>query len=351
MAGVVFRAPGLVELADRPAPVPRGPRDVLVRVRATGICGTDRAIALGDFPATPGVILGHETVGDVVATGPAVRDATVGDRVVVNPTYFCGACPPCQRGRAAYCRRKHGREVGVDCDGAMAELIVVEAGFVHPVPPRLPYRRAALVEPLACVLANLRAAGCRCEDRALVAGAGPIGALCALVLAARGTRVVLAERDLTRVGIAREVLPAAVRVAAVPDGELRQALAAGDPRPDVVVDTTGLQLTGAVEVVADGGTVVVMGEREAAVATVPVRPIVTRGIRVVGAGPYPPDLFHTALDLAADLPMERLVTHELPLARAIEGLALLDVDLAGAPASPGGYRAGKVLVVPEGWDG
>jgi fructokinase len=368
MPAVVCHGPGRVEVEARPTPTLRDPHDVLIRVRATGICGTDRAIVLGEFPARPGVILGHESVGEVVGVGTAVRDLRPGDRVVPNPTFYCGQCRRCRRGLPAHCERKEGREIGVDSDGTMADHVVLDDRFVHAVPPDLPYRRAVLVEPLACVLANLEAAAPRWDDRILVAGAGPIGALAALTLAARGARVTLVERDPERVRMAAALLPKEVQVVMVPTGRLTDAVEAGAPRPDVVIDTTGVLLGDAVEMVARGGTVVVMGEKEGARATVALRRIATRGIRMIGAGPYPPHLFQVAVELATELPMESLVTHELPLSRITDGFELLGVNGLGVNglavnglavnglAVNGigghdtglGYRAGKVLVVPEG---
>ncbi|NYI07588.1 zinc-dependent alcohol dehydrogenase [Allostreptomyces psammosilenae] len=353
------------ELVVRPVPRPLGPDDVLVRVAATGVCGTDRGIVLGEFPALPGVVLGHEAAGEVAATGAAVSSVRRGERVVVNPTYFCGRCRPCRRNLAAHCVAKEGREVGVDRDGTMAGYVVVPERFAHPLPAGVSYRRAALVEPLACVLNNLTAAAPRWDDRVLVVGAGPIGSLCAMVLAVRGARVSVAERDAGRLALARELLPSAVGVLAVgADGlaavpELRRAA------PDVIVDTTGLLLGEAMSVVATGGTVVVMGEREPATARIALRPLVTRGVRVVGAGPYPPHLFEAALDLAPGLPLESLVTHALPLERYPDAFALLGAPLppagrggdadakagggrdAGAAPVAGGYAAMKVLLVSD----
>ncbi|MER7702573.1 alcohol dehydrogenase catalytic domain-containing protein [Kitasatospora sp. NPDC097605] len=337
MKAVVFEDVGLPGIHDRAVPS-FGADEVLVRVAATGICGTDRAILLGEFPARRGVVLGHEAVGAVAAVGSGVGSVAPGDRVVVNPTYHCDRCAPCRRGLPAHCGQKAGREVGVDRDGTMADFAVVPERFVHRLPASVSYRRGALVEPLACVLNNLAAARPRWDDRVLVVGAGPIGALCALVLARRGAGVTLAERDPGRVDLARRLLPRTVRVLAAEE-------AAGAGRPDVVIDTTGSLPGDLLGAVAPGGTVVVMGEKEAGVATVPLRALVTRGIRLVGAGPYRPADFALAVDLARELPLDDLVTHVLPLERYAEALAML----ALAPAA--GYRAMKVLLATgEGLD-
>jgi fructokinase len=336
MKAVVFEDVGLAGFHDRAVPsVEAG--EVLVKVAATGICGTDRAILLGEFPARRGVVLGHEAVGAVAAVGGAVDSVAPGDRVVINPTYYCTQCRPCRRGLQAHCGAKAGREVGVDRDGTMADFTVVPERFVHPLPAAVSYRRGALVEPLACVLNNLTAARLRWDDQVLVLGGGPIGALCALVLAWRGTRVTLAERDPARVAIAGQLLPDTVRVLPAPE-------AADSGAPDVVIDTTGTLPGDVLGTVAPGGTVVVMGEREDALATVPLRALVTRGIRLVGAGPYRPADFELAVDLARELPLERLVTHVLPLDRYAEALTMLAVSSAAASA---GYSAMKVLLASD----
>ncbi|MFG2532997.1 zinc-binding dehydrogenase [Streptomyces sp. NPDC048516] len=346
MQALVFETAGQLRLESRPLPTLSHPDDVMVRVAAVGICGTDRSIVLGDFPARSGVVLGHEAVGEVVATGPAVTSLAPGGRVVINPTYHCGGCGRCRRGMAAHCTSKDGRELGVDCDGTLAEYVVVPAPFLHPLPPEVSYARAALVEPLACVLNNLTAASLRWTDRCLVIGAGPIGTLCALVLACRGHHVTVVERDTVRVELARRILPAAARVLPEPDGGLWPAAEGTDSGPEVVVDTTGALPADALQVVAAGGTVVAMGERETATATIPVRSLVTRGVRLVGAGPYPPHLFQTALDLAGDLPLETLVTHALPLHRYADAFTALHVPLAATRPETASYAAMKVLLLP-----
>ena len=299
MSAVVFERPSLVALAERPVPAARDPHDVVIRIEATGICGTDRGIVNGQFPASSGVILGHEAVGTVHALGDRVNLVEPGDRVIINPTYYCGRCRPCRRGMPAHCQAKDGREIGVDCDGTMTRFAVAPERFVHPIDPATPTRQAIMVEPLACVLNNLAAAHPRPDDRILVSGAGPVGVLCALVLAERHARVNIVDRDRTRIELARALLPRSVVVAELVSGRLTDIAQAGVvARPDVVVDTTGTLLEDAVSIVAEGGTVVLMGEREDAAATLRLRPVVTRGIRIVGAGSYPPQTFELALELS-----------------------------------------------------
>lgn len=339
MAGVVFDGPGSIALRQRPVPV-LGNDEVLVRIAVTGICGTDRGIVLGEFPASPGVILGHEAAGEVVALGTGVTGYAPGDRVVINPTSYCLGCRPCLRDQWAYCTDKAGREIGVDCDGTMTEYLAVCQRYVHRLPTSLTFRAAALVEPLACVLNNLRCAAPRPDDQIVIIGAGPIGTLCAHVLIARGARVSVVERDAARARLARDILgPAPVLQYGV---ALAEDLGDCD-RPDVVIDTTGVLLEQVLEVVECGGTVVVMGEREGASASLAPRSLVTRGISVRGAGPYAPSDFERALTLADKLDLDTLVTHVVPLDRYPEAFALLGLGPSPDPG-PRRYQAMKVLL-------
>lgn len=338
MAGVVFDGPGSIALRQRPVPVPGG-GEVLVRIAVTGICGTDRAIVLGEFPALPGVILGHEAAGEVVALGSGVTGFTAGDRVVINPTSYCLQCRSCRRGRPAYCTEKAGREIGVDCDGTMTEYVAVHQRYVHRLPAGLTFRAAALVEPLACVLNNLRCADPRPDDQIVIIGGGPIGTLCAHVLIAWGARVSVVERDGARARLAGGILAPAPGYSG---GAVTEELDGCD-RPDIVIDTTGVLLDQALGVVECGGTIVVMGERQGASASLTLRSLVTRGISVRGAGPYAPGDFERALTLADELDLDTLVTHVVPLDRYPEAFALLGLATS-AGSTPRRYQAMKVLL-------
>src|ERR1700743_1020857 len=93
MKALVLTNERTLALTERPKPVVAKPTDVVVRVVQTGICGTDRSVLVGKFPAQPGVVMGHEAVGVVDQVGPEVGELAPGDRVIINPTLYCGACP------------------------------------------------------------------------------------------------------------------------------------------------------------------------------------------------------------------------------------------------------------------
>ncbi|MEU6663079.1 alcohol dehydrogenase catalytic domain-containing protein [Streptomyces sp. NPDC046821] len=385
MRALVYLGPGSAELQDRPAARLVNGDDVVVEVVGTGVCGTDRKILLGKFPARPGVVLGHESVGVVRETGPQVRSVAVGDRVVVNPTLYCGWCTPCSRGATNHCRHKTGTEIGVDRDGTYAEAVTLPERFVVRVPAGLSFRSAVLIEPLACVLNNVEAAAVSFDDTVVVLGSGPIGMLTAMVAARHARRVTVAEPDVYRRELAREQFAHVVDVTGT-DAAEAVVKASGGERPSVVFDTTGVGLDAALRLIDDGGRIVVMGFDDT--YATPLRPLqlTNRGIRLIGAGDYRADTFAVAVDLAAEFVgqskpatstgvgqggasfLERLVTHEFPLERygdaftALGGLAqgnaadgpeAADSDTAPAPSPR--YDALKVVIRshpgPAGADG
>ncbi|WP_405676587.1 alcohol dehydrogenase catalytic domain-containing protein [Streptomyces sp. NBC_00868] len=373
MRALVYLGPSSAELQDRPAAQLVNHDDVVVEIVGTGVCGTDRKILLGRFPARPGVVLGHESVGVVREAGPQVRSVGVGDRVVVNPTLYCGWCVPCRRGATNFCRHKAGTEVGVDRDGTYAEAVTLPERFVERVPAGLPFRSAVLIEPLACVLNNVKAASVTFDDTVVVLGAGPIGMLTALVAARRARRVTVAEPDGYRLERARERCAHVVDVAGTDPAEA-VVKATGGERPSVVFDTTGTGLDAALRLIDDGGRVVVMGFDDT--YTVPLRPLqlTNRGIQLIGAGDYRADIFPVAVDLAAELDglrrpgsgtgpvLERLVTHEFPLERYAEAFTALGgltrgdgAGGTGGTGRPPRYDALKVVIRshpgPVGADG
>src|SRR3954464_13715869 len=151
-----------------------GPRDVLVRAKACGVCGTDVHIWEGDFFPTFPLVPGHELAGEVVTIGAEVTDLAPGDRVMGDPTVTCEECHFCMINRQNHCL--HWNAVGVTRDGGFGEFVRVPAKncyrFRH-----VSYREAAFAEPLACVVFGQDRARIALGSEVLVIGAGPIGQL------------------------------------------------------------------------------------------------------------------------------------------------------------------------------
>jgi L-iditol 2-dehydrogenase len=234
MRVLAYRGPGRLELEDRPEPR-AGHGEVVLRVEACAICGTDLRIAAGAHAAyrdAGGRVPGHEIAGTVAQAGPGAR-AAVGDRVFVVPNYGCGACRPCRRGQVTLCPAK--RAVGVTEDGGLADYLLLPAALVAqgnllPVAAGTDAAAAALAEPLACVLRGQRACRVAGGDVVLVCGAGPVGLLhVALARLAGAASVLVSDPHPWR----RERALAWGATGACDPGELRDA--AGGEGADVVI--------------------------------------------------------------------------------------------------------------------
>jgi fructokinase len=338
MRALVLTGDRRLKLVERDRPRLASPRDVLVRVHQTGVCGTDRSVLVGKFAAAPGVVMGHEAVGEVAETGPEVTGLSVGQRVIVNPTLYCGRCERCLRDQTNFCHHKTDNEIGIDRDGSYADYIVLEDRFLHRIPDGVDYDRAVLTEPLACVLNNLDAARLVPGDPVTVIGGGPIGLVFAVTARHLGSPVALIERDAFRYQRARELLGRLAPGVEVVGTDAVHKL----PKAPTIVDTVGNQLDLALGLASVAGTVVVMGYDSRAEIVVRPLGLLQRGLRIVGAGDYHGSHFPRAVELAARLPLEELITHRFPMEHHEAAFA----TLAGGD---GGYRALKV-VIHSGWE-
>ncbi len=175
MKAAVFYKKHDLRIEDLPMPVP-GDTDVLIRVHACGICGTDVHIFHGDEGAaqTPsGTALGHEFAGEVVQVGAKVTAVKPGDRVCVDPNQLCNACSYCKSGIGHFCEHMTG--IGTTVHGGFAEYCAVPESQVYPFPAGLSYDEAAMTEPVACCLHGIDMCDISCGDTVAVIGGGMIG--------------------------------------------------------------------------------------------------------------------------------------------------------------------------------
>ncbi|GAB4328901.1 MAG: zinc-dependent alcohol dehydrogenase family protein [Promethearchaeota archaeon] len=317
MIGAKFFGKHDVRVDHYPEPEP-GPRDVMVRVRASGVCGTDVHVYEGEVPlAKFPVIPGHEFCGVVERVGATVADVSPGDRVAVEPNLFCGQCHYCRTGRKHFC--ENWAAVGLTFDGGFAELAVVPRQAVYQMPERLSFEAGAFFEPVACVLHGLERAGVQPGDEVVVLGAGSIGLLFVQLLKRRGAaKVLAADLDDHKLELAEKLGADATTNPSAAD--LREVVAefTGGHGADVVVDAAGVpQLT--LPLVRPTGRILWFGvppEGE----EISIRPfdVYRREITIVGSFTNP-DTNEAALRLLPRLDVEPLVTTPFSDLNQLEG--------------------------------
>jgi threonine dehydrogenase-like Zn-dependent dehydrogenase len=185
----IFKGEGRLEYEERPIPQPAS-GEVLVRIDACGICGTDLNI-LATPPAhkaTPGIVIGHEGIGIVEAAG-AGTELQPGDRVVIAPRLTCGRCPYCRLGLDNQCNDY--RTIGTTVDGAFAPYLIAPATAVFNIANHVPRDDAVFFEPLSCVVGSIAKAPFQAGDSVTIIGAGPMGLLFALMYHALGAGTII----------------------------------------------------------------------------------------------------------------------------------------------------------------
>lgn len=329
------------KLVDLPVPAP-GPGEVLVRVAAAGICGTDLHIYKWDAWAQsrirPPRVIGHEFCGMVVATGEGVNTVKVGDRVTGECHIACGRCAYCLGGQPHICQRLE--IVGIDCDGAFADFVVLPAGNAWPLDPGIPFDVAAVMDPLGNAVHAAMAT--ELVGRAvLVTGCGPIGLMAIPVCKMCGARLVVAS-DVTesRLALARKV--GADLVLDARDGRVSERVRehTGGTGTDVVLEMSGHPsgIRDALLSVRGGGWVGLLGLPGAPFELDLVDLVVFKEARLQGI--FGRLMWQTWEQMSSlllrGLDIRPIITHRLPLERFAEAFDLL--------ASGG---AGKVILTIE----
>jgi len=284
-----------LEMTD--LPVPRAePGEVLVRVAACGICGSDvHGYDGSSGRRIPPIVMGHEAAGRIAAIGSGVTGFTEGDRVTFDSTVYCGTCGYCRRGEVNLCDNR--QVMGVSCAdyrraGAFAEFVAVPSRIVYRLPDNLSFEEAAMLEAVSVAIHAVSLAPLSAGSTALVVGAGMIGLLIVQVLRAAGcSRILVTDIDSSRLKLAQDVgahtvLSATLDVARQV-GELTRGAGV-----DAAIEAVGQgdSVKASIESVRKGGTVVLVGNIAPEVM-VPLQKIVTRQIRLQGscasAGEYP----------------------------------------------------------------
>jgi L-iditol 2-dehydrogenase len=312
-----------LEMAEVPTPAPAA-GEVLIRVGACGICGSDvHGYDGSSGRRIPPIVMGHEAAGRIAAVGTGVTGLAEGDRVTFDSTIYCGACAYCERGEVNLC--DHRQVLGVSCGdysraGAFAEFVVVPARVVYKLPDSISFAEAAMLEAVAVAIHAVSLAKTGSEigpdSTALVVGAGTIGVLILQALrAAAWRRVFVSDVDATRLKLAKELGATGVLLADrdVTSEILQRTSGVG---ADVAMEAVGRNETvnAAIASVRKGGSVVLVGNISPEV-TLPLQKVVTRQIRLQGscasAGEYSEAI---ALMASGTIRVKPLITAVAPLA-------------------------------------
>lgn len=297
MKALLLTAPSKLELVDFPAPQP-GEDEVVVRVHACGICGSDIHGWDGSTGRRhPPLIMGHEASGEVIATGPRVTGWRAGDRVTFDSTISCGACHFCRTGQVNLCDNR--RVVGVSPieykqHGAFAEQLAVPDRILYRLPDTLTYEQAAMVEPVSIAIHAVQRTKITPGSTAVVIGSGMIGLLVIQALRWAGAKQIVAV-DLAdnRLALARELGATHTVNSGQADVTAEINRITGGLGADTSFEVVGFgaTLNLAIAVLKRGGTCVLVGNLSPKTQDFPLQAVVTKELTLLGscssAGEYP----------------------------------------------------------------
>jgi threonine dehydrogenase-like Zn-dependent dehydrogenase len=332
MLAAIFEDEGKLAIREVPMPRLKTRQDVLVKVEACGVCGTDiRFLAVPPIAhAKKGVILGHEYIGQVVEVGEDVCQFRPGDRVAVIPDLPCGYCRFCAEGRPNLCDNMVS--LGADLDGGFAHYALAPAKGLYRISPDLPAEQGGLVELLSCVLGGVQKAALLPGEDVVIIGAGPAGLVYMKVLQAAGAgQVIMVEVAPWRIEFARE--HGADLVVNPRKQDLVEAVrAVTEGGAHVVVDAVGSQVTAAISVARKGGRIIVFGEDHTAECTIRPQDLQGRELRLLGSF-IGIQVFPKAVRMleSGAVTLSDLITHRLSLEELPAGIA----DLAAGHGAKG----------------
>lgn len=284
--------------------------EVVVKVMACGVCGTDLHIYEGEFIASYPIVMGHEFCGVVVDVGEGVSHISVGERVAIQPNVSCGICEMCRRGRPNLCESMLA--YGVHIDGGFAQFCVVRSENVFSIGD-MSFEAGAFVEPLACCVNGVNAVDVGFGERVLIFGSGPIGLLLAQLCKLRGAgEVVVVDLVEERLKIA-----SMLGLTALLSSEVEADKAIHVNSYEVVIDATGSVnvIEGMPTFAKDGGRILIFGvaPKDAFIRLSPFE-VYRRELTITGAFSLGYD-FDTALNLLKHglIEIDPLITHRMPL--------------------------------------
>jgi threonine dehydrogenase-like Zn-dependent dehydrogenase len=277
MKAIVYNGPWNIRVEEKEEPAITQAEEVILEIRTTGICGTDLSIVSGEYSARQQVIIGHESAGIVVAKGSSVDNFNIGDRVIIDPTYYCGYCANCRRGLRNHCYMKAGTEAGVSIDGTFTKYYKTTRNFIYPLMDDVPFEEGALSEPLSCVLTAIKKLEVTPFLRTAILGGGPIGLLFYMALMQHGiVEGSIYESSPNRIRLIEQSNVLSAR------WQLLPSFIPQKNQYDLIIDTTGSLLEKSMQAITEGGKIALIGLRNNR-QTINPREIADRSISIVGS--------------------------------------------------------------------
>lgn len=321
--------------------------DVIVDIKYTGICGTDVGIISGTYPvAVKGVTIGHESTGIIVEVGEDVKNVKVGDRVVINPTYYCGKCRMCKTLRVNHCENKFGTESGVSYNGTFANRYRTTSDFVHKLPDNISLKAATLTEPLSCVITGVKKIQpLTMNVYSYVFGAGPMGILYAWALSLKGIIPVVIEKSEARLEYAKGCLPNRVEIYSSLEEARKEYFNDLKAPLDLVVDTTSGLLEELYAQMACDGIYMSIGLKDKFVS-INARELADKSLSIIGSIDSLHGSFIEAFHLITKkvIPAEKIVSHVIPLENYKEAFSILGCDIDSKAIFQSKIKNAKIII-------
>lgn len=343
MRAAIIKGTREMVIEERPSPSPND-EEVLIRIRASGICGSDVHGFDGRIPdrRPPGLIMGHEAAGEVVEVGNGVRLWREGDRVAIDPQISCGICESCRRGWLHLCdnRINLGSSMNVFRDGTLCEYVALPELQIHSLPDDVSFNEGAMVEPASCAVHIFNRALLEVGSTVAIIGTGVIGLVAVQVARQMGVETLIAvDKSASRLEMASR-FGADVLVDSSTEDPVERILAeTGGAGVDAVVEAVGVKSTydWCVRIVRKRGAVMAFGYVDEQVPF-PMRSLIFREVSVVGCTGFTYESDKVlALIGQGKIDVKPLITHEY---------ALSDVQEAFETAADPATGAIKVIVVP-----
>jgi 2-desacetyl-2-hydroxyethyl bacteriochlorophyllide A dehydrogenase len=324
MKAMVLKAPGDLVLDEVARPSP-GTDQVLIQVSHSGVCGTDLKIYNGAIPVNYPRIMGHEMIGEVVEGGGSFR---AGERVIIDPELFCGACFHCRIGQTHLC--PNGRLLGRDTNGGFAEYLTAPTSHVFPLPDSIDSRTAPLIQVLTTCLHAQRLTNTFPGESVAVLGLGVTGQLHVQLAKARGANPVIGiTRNMAKRELA-QTLGADLTVASG-EGAIQKVLEATDGRgADLVIESTGVMasLADAVKMARSGGRLLLFGIITETEGALPFYQLYFKELSLINARVAKSEDYPGSINLVQRgiVRLEPLVSHVMPLGELKAAIGMLSAN-------------------------